>query len=172
MMKKILLCMVATLLMSPVHADVHRWTDANGKTHYGDAPPMAGTKTVKTDKQTDDQITNGQRIRGEIRQDAMNEVCEKRRKEIDESTYQPTSLAGALVKQKEKQNYERDCMFRSPLDSGGSDLQKKKRPNAFFTGRMKQMPTGDWHCEYSYNGQNIWKIYHNFCPSNATGAND
>lgn len=176
MMKITLLCLVATLFISPVFADVHKWKDADGKMHYGDAPPLAGTAKVKTDKQTEDEIANGERIRAEMgdltRQDAMKEVCEKRRKEIDESTYQPTSLAGALIKQKEKQNYERDCVFRSSSDSGVIRSKKQKPTDAFFTGRMEQMPTGEWNCQYNYNGQNVWKIYRGLCPSNATGAND
>lgn len=45
-------------------ADVHKWKDANGKTHYGDAPPLAGTAKVSTDKQTDDQIDYGEKNRG------------------------------------------------------------------------------------------------------------
>lgn len=101
-----------------------------------------------------------------------DEVCEKRRKEIDESTYQPTNLAGALVKQRNKQAYERDCSSNSSSDSGGSGSQKRKQTNAFFTGRMEQMLSGEWNCQYNYNGQNIWKIYSGFCPSNATGVND
>lgn len=101
-----------------------------------------------------------------------DEVCEKRRKEIDESTYQPTTLAGALVMQRNKQAYERDCSSNSSSDSGGSGSQKRRQTNAFFTGRMEQMPSGEWNCQYNYNGQNIWKIYSGFCPSNATGAND
>jgi len=28
-------------------AEVHKWKDANGKTHYGDAPFMAGLKELK-----------------------------------------------------------------------------------------------------------------------------
>lgn len=59
-------------------AEVRKWKDANGKTHYGDAPPMAGTAKVRTDKQTDDQIANGERIRSETensaRQDGMHEA--------------------------------------------------------------------------------------------------
>lgn len=78
MMKTMLLCLATTLFISPVFADVHKWKDADGKTHYGDAPPIAGTEKVRTDKQTDDQIANGERIKAETetstRQDAMNEA--------------------------------------------------------------------------------------------------
>jgi hypothetical protein len=63
MLKKTLLCLVATLFMSHVFADVHKWKDENGKTHYGDAPPIVGTATVKVDKQTSDQIANGKKLR-------------------------------------------------------------------------------------------------------------
>jgi len=172
MMKKMLLCLATMLFISPVFADVHKWKDADGKTHYGDAPSMAVTERVRTDKQTDDQIANGERIRGETGNSSQSATCEKRRKEIDESTYQPTTLAGALVMQRNKQAYERDCSSNSSSDSGGSGSQKRRQTNAFFTGRMEQLPSGEWNCQYNYNGQNIWKIYRGFCPSNATGADD
>lgn len=76
--KNYLFLLLALVLSPSVFADVHKWKDANGKTHYGDVPNMAGTERVRTDKQTDDQIANGERIRGETgnsaRQDAMNEA--------------------------------------------------------------------------------------------------
>lgn len=78
MMKKMLFCLVVMLFMSPVFADVYKWKDANGRTHYGDTLPVADTAIVRTDKQTDDQIANGEKIRAEIenstRQNAMNEA--------------------------------------------------------------------------------------------------
>jgi hypothetical protein len=36
MMKKTLSCLVVLLYMSPSYADVYKWKDANGRTHYGD----------------------------------------------------------------------------------------------------------------------------------------
>ena len=35
---KVLLCLLAVLFMSPVFADAYKWKDAEGQTHYGDAP--------------------------------------------------------------------------------------------------------------------------------------
>jgi hypothetical protein len=78
MMKKTLFFLVAMLFMSPIFADVYKWKDANGRIHYGDTLPIADTAIVRTDKQTDDQIANGEEIRAEIenstRQNAMNEA--------------------------------------------------------------------------------------------------
>ena len=54
-----------------------------------------------------------------------DEVCEKRRKEIDESTYQTSNLAGVLMANKIKQAYERECVFRSSSDSGGDGLPEQ-----------------------------------------------
>lgn len=33
-------CLAAMLFMSPVFADVFKWEDAHGRTHYGDTPPV------------------------------------------------------------------------------------------------------------------------------------
>ncbi len=78
MMEKTLFCLVAMFFMSPVFADVYKWKDANGRTYYGDTLPIADTATVRTDKQTDDQIVNGERIHAEIenstRQNVINEA--------------------------------------------------------------------------------------------------
>jgi hypothetical protein len=65
MMKKTLLCLVATIFVSPVFAEVYKWTDANGNTHYDDAPPSVEAEQVIIKKQTDEQIDNGKRIRAE-----------------------------------------------------------------------------------------------------------
>lgn len=62
---------------TPTFADVHKWKDANGKTHYGDAPPIAGTQKIMTDKPTEDQVAAAQRTaetnkRGSDEIDAKN----------------------------------------------------------------------------------------------------
>ncbi|KHO53303.1 MAG: hypothetical protein QT04_C0006G0009 [archaeon GW2011_AR11] len=71
-------------------ADVHKWKDANGKTHYGDAPPLAGTEKVSTDKQTDDQIVYGEKNRGKEesflekeKQAAHDQKCEELLRELE-----------------------------------------------------------------------------------------
>lgn len=51
MVIKVLLCLVAALFISSAFADVHKWKDAAGKTHYGDAPVAGGTDKVRADKQ-------------------------------------------------------------------------------------------------------------------------
>lgn len=41
-----LLALAALLLTASVQADVYRWTDAQGRTHYGDRPPAGGAEKV------------------------------------------------------------------------------------------------------------------------------
>lgn len=78
MMKKPIFCLVAMLFMSPVFADVYKWKDAHGSTHYGDTLPITDTAIARTDKQTGDQVANGERAPAETEnstgQDAMNEA--------------------------------------------------------------------------------------------------
>ena len=40
--------MLSPGLISPVQAQVYKWTDAEGKVHYGGAPPPADAKTPQT----------------------------------------------------------------------------------------------------------------------------
>ena len=104
MMNKTMLCLVAMLFISSVFADVHKWKDVEGKTHYGDAPPVAGTSTVKTDKQTDDEIANGERIRADTENSssqgtASDPKCAELLEQlsnarIDPSAYYPDTLVG------------------------------------------------------------------------------
>lgn len=41
-----LLALAALLLTASVQADVYRWTDAQGRTHYGDRPPAEGAEKI------------------------------------------------------------------------------------------------------------------------------
>lgn len=41
-----LLTLAALLLTASVQADVYRWTDAQGRTHYGDRPPASGAEKI------------------------------------------------------------------------------------------------------------------------------
>lgn len=40
---------------------------------------------------------------------------------------------------------------------------------AMWTGRSEQVQTVTyktaWKCEYSYNGQNFWRLFDSFCPA-------
>lgn len=41
-----ILCLVAAMVLAlPGHAGVYKWTDAQGRVHYGDAPPAAAKPT-------------------------------------------------------------------------------------------------------------------------------
>jgi glutaredoxin len=37
--------LLACILAAPAHAGVYKWTDAQGRVHYGDAPPAAAKST-------------------------------------------------------------------------------------------------------------------------------
>ena len=41
------LCIAATLLHSPVSAEIYKWTDATGEVQYSQVPPPGGVKTEK-----------------------------------------------------------------------------------------------------------------------------
>ena len=43
---KAILLAAALLLQAPVHADIYKWVDANGKTHYSDHKDVAGNAQV------------------------------------------------------------------------------------------------------------------------------
>lgn len=162
------------LVCGSSNADMYSCVDKNGtKTLRNNPCEKIEKQQVIETEYVPSIYTQAERTPNAARNNSVkDDMCEKRRKEIDESTYQSTTLAGALFRQRNKQAYERDCSGNSSSDSGGSGSQKRKQTNAFFTGRMEQLPSGEWNCQYNYNGQNIWKIYRGFCPSNATGVND
>lgn len=99
-MKNILLGFALMLCVSVSFADVHKWKDADGKVHYGDAPPMAGTQKVKTDTQTEDQIENGHRIQAETASFVKKEESQK----LAEAT--------ELARQQKKEAKRQDCLNR------------------------------------------------------------
>jgi hypothetical protein len=41
------LCIAATLLHTPVSAEIYKWTDASGEVQYSQVPPPGGVKTEK-----------------------------------------------------------------------------------------------------------------------------
>ena len=41
-MKSIWLCLIVSALALPAGAQIHKWVDANGVTHYGERPPAQG----------------------------------------------------------------------------------------------------------------------------------
>ncbi len=79
--RKSLMLLSTLALSSPTFADVHKWKDAEGNTHYGDAPPVTGTPQVKTDKQTKDQIENGRQISAATARFLAGEARENERRE-------------------------------------------------------------------------------------------
>lgn len=94
---------------SPTFADVHKWKDANGITHYGDAPPIAGTGTVKTDKQTDDQIANGKEIRTVTAKFLTEDARENERKQRERE-----QAAQADERRRREAAFREDMRRRNP----------------------------------------------------------
>lgn len=77
MMKNTLFCLFALLFMPPTYADVYKWKDANGRTHYGDTASVTDTPKARAGNQADDRIAKGEKIVTETEnpagQSAMNE---------------------------------------------------------------------------------------------------
>lgn len=130
-------------------ADVYKWKDANGKTHYGDVPNMAGTAQVKTDKQTDDQIANGERIRGEMensaKQDAMKEARDSAAKDTGK------------------------CKFKyfTNNDGHGKNLASAAKEECLNNEALKKVGQGS---QTSYVAYNTWKDNYQI-TSNQRNAN-
>ena len=89
MFRKTLLCLAVTLLISPAFAQVYKWKDADGNTHYDDAPALTGVGQVKIDKQTDEQIANGKKNRAET------EKSKRILEEMEKSNRQDAAAAPA-----------------------------------------------------------------------------
>ena len=84
---------IALLLALPAHAEVYKWTDANGKVHYGDQPPVSsktrtldvkpsqpsGADAARTSGKSDDERVNGGRYTGLKRSEAdkIKETCQR-----------------------------------------------------------------------------------------------
>ncbi len=58
--RNLLFLLLALIFCSPTFAEVKKWKDESGITHYGDAPILAGTARVKIDEKADK--TNAERI--------------------------------------------------------------------------------------------------------------
>jgi len=61
MISRILYCLIAMLLLSvtlPSFADVYKWKDIDGRTHYGDTSPSIYILKEKASKKSDDLFTN------------------------------------------------------------------------------------------------------------------
>jgi len=72
------LILLLALLASPAGADVYKWTDAQGKAHYGDQPPstpLAKPFDPKTSKATEAQA-------GEARRKAADQAVHKRLEQV------------------------------------------------------------------------------------------
>jgi hypothetical protein len=77
MMKETLLCLVAISFMPPVFAEVYKWKDTNGRTHYGDTSPSADAITDRTGKQTDGLIAKSDNIRAESQHSTRQRTLNK-----------------------------------------------------------------------------------------------
>lgn len=73
--------MLALAFAPHVHAELYKWTDAQGKVHYTDQPPAANAQTLKGTStgqaQTTSQATQSL--------EAKDQEYKKRKKELDEA---------------------------------------------------------------------------------------
>lgn len=127
-------------------ADVHKWKDANGKTHYGDAPPIANTEKVKTDKQTDDQITYGEKLRAE---NANNEATEAKSQAMNEAMNEGVAAAKESGK----------CVFSYHTlgDNKGKQLAKAAREECYKNEGLKK---AGQNSQVSLEAYNMWRDHH------------
>ena len=79
-MKKSLFFLAALLFMTPIYADIYKWKDANGRTHYGDTLSVTETIKARTGNQAEDRITKGEKMVAQTenltRRSALNESKE------------------------------------------------------------------------------------------------
>lgn len=99
MMKKFALLLVAIFFISPVFAAVNKWKDADGKTHYGDAPPLANAAKVHTDKEP-------MHDESSIKADP---VCAQWGADVNSSST-PSNPAALSFIIKYRENYQKGCL--------------------------------------------------------------
>jgi hypothetical protein len=74
--------LILGLAFSPlVHADLYKWTDAQGKVHYTDQPPTVNTQTIKNPSPGQAEATS----QATQALDAQDQAYQKRKKELDEA---------------------------------------------------------------------------------------
>jgi len=79
-----LFALLALMICSPSFADVIKWKDENGVTHYGDAPIMAGAERVKIDAKADKE--NAERIRRQTEAAIANDSGDRVENSTDASS--------------------------------------------------------------------------------------
>lgn len=75
----------------PAFSEVHKWKDAEGKTHYGDVPEVHETTVIKVTPQTADHRANASRIRAETER-VMNGVAAENAKNEQNRRQQAVEL--------------------------------------------------------------------------------
>jgi len=76
-----LLFFCALAFTAHAHADLYKWTDAQGKVHYTDQPPTLKAQVIKNSAAGQADITS----RAAQSLDAKDQAYQKRRKEADEA---------------------------------------------------------------------------------------
>jgi len=87
MMKRTLFCLVALLYMSPNYADVYKWKDANGRTHYGDTTSITENLKGRTDNQADGRTSKGEKIATETENPAGQSALNESKKPANSSVF-------------------------------------------------------------------------------------
>jgi hypothetical protein len=76
-----LLFLGSLALVAQAHAEMYKWTDAQGKVHYTDQPPTVNAQTIKGSSAGQAETTN----QATQSLNAKDQAYEKRRKEADEA---------------------------------------------------------------------------------------
>jgi len=87
MMKKTLSFLVVLLYLSPCHADVYKWKDANGRTHYGDTLSITENSKGRTDNQADGWTFKGEKITTETENPAGQSALNESKKPANSSVF-------------------------------------------------------------------------------------
>ena len=111
---KILACIVTALFLSTVNAEVYKWVDENGRTYYGEKPPVddASKIDIKESPGTEDNV-----VKPGVDRDKLLEIYEEERKQKKEQKLQ------AEKERKEKEKY---CMELK------NDIKDVQRGGSFY----------------------------------------
>lgn len=144
-----LFCLATTLYMSSVFGDVYKWKDADGETHYGDAPPVVEAEKIRIDKQTDDEIAHSNKMNAEAghsisQKTTRDPKCEKLLDRLSNTRVNPSTQSfGQMFSAKAKRNaitqeYELRCMSSGDRQVS-EERRQEKRSNAQTQNQLRQI---------------------------------
>lgn len=123
--------------LSYLSADVYKWTDAQGTTHFGNRPPSDGREVKLMFKEIDSGAAPSQPSAGGDRKDVdtvLQEFEEERLRESEEKRLQaetvrraPPTQAEVVEREKERLEKKIKELEEQPLDAFGSQKNKRMR---------------------------------------------